>query len=373
MADPDPTTRPPSGQTEGAGLGNRSAELVLHCVDVSQALQFYVEQLGFRLDVIFPADAPRVAMISGYGMRIRLDRDADAAPATLYLSCKGQWQHGFDTSEKPLAPDGTRIFRLAELYESVAPPLLVPEIIVQRAEGSPWSLGRAGMQYRDLIPSRLNGRYIASHIRIPDGGPVPDYVHHHQVQFQLIYCRRGSVRVVYEDQGPAFTMEAGDCVLQPPHIRHRVLESSPGLEVIEVSCPAEHLTLVDHDMELPTGSLNRDRDFAGQSFVLHKAACSAWRPGPYTGFESADTEIEIATRGFASVRTVRCTNLQSEAAVDADSKCWFNFVLEGAATLECVEKGWGLSAGDAFVIPPATPFSLSPNSTELKLLQVSLS
>ena len=30
------------------------------------------------------------------------------------------------------------------------------------------------MHYRDLIPSRLGGSIIASHIRIPDGGPVPD-------------------------------------------------------------------------------------------------------------------------------------------------------------------------------------------------------
>jgi hypothetical protein len=47
------------------------------------------------------------------------------------------------------------------------------------------------MQYRDLLPSRLGGRYIASHIRIPDGGPVPDYVHYHRVRFQMIFCKAG--------------------------------------------------------------------------------------------------------------------------------------------------------------------------------------
>ena len=41
--------------------------------------------------------------------------------------------------------------------------------------------------------------------------------------------------MVYEDQGEPFIMREGDCVLQPPQIRHRVLESSGPLEVIEVS------------------------------------------------------------------------------------------------------------------------------------------
>src|SRR5690349_7367988 len=103
------------------------------------------------------------------------------------------------------------------------------------------------MRYRDLLPGRQGGRFIASAIRIDQGGPVPDYVHYHRVRFQLLYCVRGWVRVVYEGQGDPFVMAPGDCVLQPPRIRHRVLESSPGLEVIEVAGPAEHETLADHD------------------------------------------------------------------------------------------------------------------------------
>ena len=57
-------------------------------------------------------------------------------------------------------------------------------------------VGRAGMEYRDLIPDRLGGRFIASHIRITDGGPVPDSVHFHDIGFQVIVCRAGWVRVV---------------------------------------------------------------------------------------------------------------------------------------------------------------------------------
>jgi hypothetical protein len=47
------------------------------------------------------------------------------------------------------------------------------------------------MIYRDLIPGRLGGRFIASHIAIPQGGPVADWVHYHLIRFQMIFCRRG--------------------------------------------------------------------------------------------------------------------------------------------------------------------------------------
>ena len=60
------------------------------------------------------------------------------------------------------------------------------------------------MQHRNLIHGRLGGRLIASHIRIPNGGRVADYVHHHHVRIQMINCYKGWVRVVYEDQGEPF-------------------------------------------------------------------------------------------------------------------------------------------------------------------------
>ena len=161
------------------------------------------------------------------------------------------------------------------------------------------------MQYRDLIPSRLGGRFVASHIRIPEGGPVPDYVHFHKIRFQMIYCRKGWTRLVYEDQGEPFLLRAGDCVLQPPEIRHRVLEASPGLEMIEVGCPAVHETIADHVLQLPTPHLLPERRFAGQRFVRHVAASARWEPWRLPGFEARDTGIGAATEGLAGVRVVR--------------------------------------------------------------------
>ena len=155
------------------------------------------------------------------------------------------------------------------------------------------------MLYRDLIPGRLGGRYIASHITIPEGGPVADWVHYHRVAFQMIYVRRGWVRVVYEDQGEPFVMHAGDLVLQPPEIRHRVLESSPGLEVIEIGCPALHETLADHELELPNGaSIRAATSAASASCVTSRRT----RPGRrVNGGEAQETASRARRAGLAEV------------------------------------------------------------------------
>src|SRR5207237_2474361 len=156
------------------------------------------------------------------------------------------------------------------------PPPCRPEFVLTHAAATSGQ-GRAGMLYRDLIPGRCGGRYIASQITIPDGGPVADWVHFHRVALQMIIVRRGWVRVVYEDQGEPFVMREGDLVLQPPLISHRVLESSPGLEVVEISAPALHETFADHELKLPNGE-RPGRMFGRQRFLRHIAADTPWTP-----------------------------------------------------------------------------------------------
>ncbi len=138
-----------------------------------------------RLDMIYPADSPEVAVISGHGMRIRIEKGATEAPGTLRILTKEPEQFAEGATEF-VAPNGTKI----EIDE-LNPPMIMPEtehaFVVRRlADQAPWVVGRAGMAYRDLIPSRLGGAMIASHIRVPDG-PVPDMVHFHKVGFQLIF------------------------------------------------------------------------------------------------------------------------------------------------------------------------------------------
>ena len=301
----------------------------LVCGDLDRAIALF-ERLGLRLQTIYPADDPAVAVLRGPGGHVRLVREGASTAL-------------------PDAP-------------------LVPAFSVVRAGDATWRTGRAGMQYRDLIPGRLGGGIIASHIRIPDGGPVPDYVHHHAIELQLIYCYKGWVRVVYEDQGPPFVMEPGACVLQPPGIRHRVLEASPGLEVIELGVPAVHATHADHDTVLPTARVVPDRVYGGQRFVRFDPAQARFVPAALAGWQACELGIAAATGGRARVEVLRAA-----AAVDAvyrhAGELMFGFVLTGEVTLDGVHR---IVRGDAFVLPPERPFALGAASPDVAVLSVVL-
>jgi quercetin dioxygenase-like cupin family protein len=341
------------------------AEIQLPCANLAPALAFFVDRLGFRVDVIFPAEEPTTASLSGHGLRLRL-APVGGDPGIIRLACAEL--HAQD-ARVLIAPNGTRI-ELVEADPPILQPLFQPEFVLTRADDGPEpGAGRAGMIYRDLIPSRLGGAVVASHISIPDGGPVADWVHFHKITFQMIFCRRGWVRLVYEDQGEPFILSAGDCVLQPPRIRHRVLESSPGLEVVELGCPAVHETLADHDMPLPTGRLLPDRDFGGQIFLRHIAAQTPWTI--HGGFERRDTGILKATRGLADVCVLRPASATRLDVLAHHGGLLFGFVLEGAARLER-QGGHALGATDAFVIPSGEAWALADCSADFALLQVAL-
>src|SRR3954468_23854449 len=94
------------------GLNNvQAAEVSLPSQDLTADLAFYTQELGFRLDTIFPADDPRVAVLSGYGLRLRLDRDAMISavpPGVLRLLCLDP--DAFAAGRRELtAPNGVRI------------------------------------------------------------------------------------------------------------------------------------------------------------------------------------------------------------------------------------------------------------------------
>jgi len=310
-----------------------SADMLLPCEDVSAAVEFYTDELGFRVDSVFPADSPRVVMLSGYDLRLRLE-----------------------SADPPARHEAT-----------------APSLVITSLDQGGFGTGRAGMQYRDLIPDRFGGRFIASHIRIPVGGPVPDYVHHHDIQFQMIFCVNGWVRVVYEDQGEPMLMEAGDCFLQPPHIRHRVLECSDQMEVVEIASPAEHETSVDHGLELPTSILDRERNFSGQKFVFHKASQAAWSPSLAEGFEFQDTGICQATAGAASVLVMKSAGNAADAVLSHDAGIRFLFVLGGEAVFSCESENHRvLSKGDSCAIPPGPDCSLVEISPDFRMLDVSI-
>ena len=320
--------------------------VLLIAENLTEDVDFYTN-LGFRLDNIFPDDDPAVAIMSGYDIQVRLDKRVGQGTALTALP---------NTEEVNFSPTQHK-FEVRKLQDN-----------------EPWVIGRAGMLYRDLLPDRLGGSIIASHIRIPKGGPVPDMVHYHTIGFQLIFCYCGWVKLVYEDQGPPFILKAGDCVTQPPQIRHRVLEASDNLEVIEIGVPAEHMTTIDHDMELPTQEYLPNRDFQGQRFCHHALKDATWKPWKINGFEFRDTGIGVATAGMANVHVARSSDIDGDAQlISHDADILFTFVMNGEMELSAGEqKPLILHKGDAFVIPPQMKHQFSNWSKELELLEVSL-
>ncbi len=282
---------------------------------------------GWRLDVVYPADDPHSAVLSRGDDQLRVTTRPDAPAPSLTL------------------------------------PPFVPATILTQALSS-GGAGRAGMLYRDLIPGRLGGRYIASHIQVAEGGLVADWVHYHHVAVQLICVTQGWVRVVYEGQGNPFVMSPGDVVVQPPGIRHRVLESSAGLSVVEIGCPALHETIADHDLALPSAAAEPGRIFGGQGFVHHVAADAVWVP--FAGGEAQETAVSDVTGGLADVRTIRPAGSGELNFAAHGGELVFGFVRSGSAMLE----GDRLGASDSFVIPPHQAWRLADVSADFLLLHV---
>ncbi len=346
------------------------AEIRLPTANLHDDLPFFTKILKLRLDMIYPADNPEVAVLSGHGLRIRLQKDAPESPGTLRILTENP--DAFAAGKRQLvAPNGTCI----EIDE-LNPPLVLPPtkhaFVVRRlADQAPWIIGRAGMEYRDLVPSRLGGAMIASHIRVPDG-PVPDMVHFHKVGFQLIFCINGWVDVLYEDQGGLRRLNPGDCFIQPPRIRHRVMTAGDGIEVIEIGVPAEHVTEIDHAMTLPTAVDNPNREWDSQRFVHSLAKDGRFEPFRIPGFEARDTTINANTQGMASVMVARPTG-ESSPWTRHGGDILFTFVLSGIMTLDGEGKEpFRLSKGDAFVVPPNVATRYSDVSPDLELLEVSL-
>ncbi len=103
---------------------------------------------------------------------------------------------------------------------------------------------RAYALYRDLGIADATGGLAQAHVirMVP---PVTDEVrqrHLHNVDLQLVYVLKGWMKNEFEGHGVQM-MEQGSCWLQPPGIKHTVLDYSDDLEVLELIIPAEFETL----------------------------------------------------------------------------------------------------------------------------------
>jgi quercetin dioxygenase-like cupin family protein len=179
--------------------------------------------------------------------------------------------------------------------------------------------------------------------------------------------------IINSTQGDVLRIGPGDCFIQPPGIRHRVLHSE-GVQVVEIGVPAQHVTEIDHEMRLPTPHYRPEREWEGQRFVHSLAVDGIYNPHRISGYQARDTHIAANTRGVAGVVVARpIISGVSSPWVQHKGDILFSFVLSGHMRLEGKGKEpYDLTAGDAFVIPPYLPTRYCAPSADLQILEVAL-
>lgn len=104
---------------------------------------------------------------------------------------------------------------------------------------------RSYAKYRDLELAKATSGMVQAHVirMVPPCDPkVVSKWHYHDVDLQFVYVLKGWIKNEFEGQGVQ-TMKKGTCWLQPPKIRHRVLDYSDDCEMLEVILPAEFDTV----------------------------------------------------------------------------------------------------------------------------------
>lgn len=336
---------------------------VLPTRDLQADVLFFTRDVGFQLLALNPASNPVQAELGGFGLTIRLDT-RHRAPDAGCIVIKTQ-QHS--VCDDMRSPSGALIIR-ESLQEPGIQTIQKHSTEICTLRTSPWKAGKAGTQTRELIPSRLGGGIVATHIRIPNGGPVADKVHYHTANFQLVFCVQGWITLVYEDQGEPVTLSAGDCVTQPPHIRHRVLETSNGLEVLEIGLPAEHVTAIDNNMQLPTSQVDSHRQFDGQRFCHFRRENAKWQRHRLPGFVSSDTGVAHASANVAGARVLKAIHSPPAYSTRHSADVLFSYILSGSVRVD----GQLLVAGDAFTLPPHEAHRISDLSEDVSVFEFSV-
>jgi mannose-6-phosphate isomerase-like protein (cupin superfamily) len=104
---------------------------------------------------------------------------------------------------------------------------------------------RSYAAYRELGVEKATGGAVQAHVIRLLGKCDPKVVsipHYHGVQFQFLYMLKGWMIGEYEGAGRV-KMTAGSCWIQPPGIRHQVIDYSDGCEMVEIILPANFATV----------------------------------------------------------------------------------------------------------------------------------
>ena len=104
---------------------------------------------------------------------------------------------------------------------------------------------RTYAKYRDLGMSKATNGMVQAHVirMIPPCDPKEvSKRHYHDVDLQMVYVLKGWIKSEFEGEGEV-TMREGSCWLQPPRIKHSVLDYSDDCELLEIILPADFQTV----------------------------------------------------------------------------------------------------------------------------------
>jgi len=103
---------------------------------------------------------------------------------------------------------------------------------------------RPFFEYRPLGLEKLTSGKVGAHVIRAIPGQHPDAPRHsHALDFQFVYVLKGWVIFEYEGYGQ-HRLVAGSTVYQPPGVRHKEIDHSDDLELIEITMPADFETAV---------------------------------------------------------------------------------------------------------------------------------
>ena len=104
---------------------------------------------------------------------------------------------------------------------------------------------RTYAKYRDLgFAAATQGLAHAQVIRLigPCNPAEVSKLHFHDLEFQMVYVLKGWVKTYMEGQGET-VMQQGSAWIQPPRIKHLIMDYSDDIELLEVVLPAEFKTV----------------------------------------------------------------------------------------------------------------------------------
>jgi quercetin dioxygenase-like cupin family protein len=121
------------------------------------------------------------------------------------------------------------------------------QFVHSEAANATWTPGmRKIFEYRDLgIEAGTDGEYMAHVIRAKgeeEGDQIHEW-HNHECRFQMVFILKGWAKFEYEGVGIR-TLREGDCINQIPMLKHREIECSDDLEMLEIVSPANFKTKI---------------------------------------------------------------------------------------------------------------------------------